>query len=180
KVMALGDELGADDDVEAAFGDVVELRAQALDRFDEIARQHQNAAFREELRRLLLEPLDARADGDEGFGGLAVPPLRPPRNREAAMVADEPTPEAVIDQPGVAIRAAQAKAALPAQRQRRIAAAVEEQQRLLAALDRRLDRLREPRCDVAPARRSLDAHVDGLDGGKMLAAEALRQVQARV
>ena len=96
------------------------------------------------------------------------------------MVADEPPPEAVVDQPGVAVRAGEAEAALPAERQRRVAAAVEEQQRLLAALERGLDRLGQPRRDEASARRTLGAQIDRLDGGQMLAAEALRQVQAGV
>ena len=93
------------------------------------------------------------------------------------MVADEPAPEAVIDQPGVAVRAGEAEAAGAAQRERRIAAAVEEQQRLLAALDRGLHRLGEPRRDEAPARRAFAREIDRLDHRQMLAAEALRQMQ---
>src|ERR1700687_3140747 len=96
------------------------------------------------------------------------------------MVADQPPLEAVVDQPGVAVRACQAKAALPAERERRIAAAVEEQQRLLAAFERGLDRLRQSRRDETPARRAFDAQIDRLDGRNMLAAEALRQMQAGV
>ena len=37
KVVTLGDELRADDDVETSLRDVVELLTQPLDRFDEIA-----------------------------------------------------------------------------------------------------------------------------------------------
>src|SRR5215475_223262 len=37
EMVALGHKLRADDDVEASLGDVVELLAQPLDRFDEIA-----------------------------------------------------------------------------------------------------------------------------------------------
>ena len=70
-------------------------------------------------------------------------------------MADEPPPEAMIDQPGVAVRAGEPVAAAAAERERRKAAAVEEQQRLLAALDRGLHRLGEPRRDEAPARRAL-------------------------
>ena len=84
------------------------------------------------------------------------------------MVADEPPPEAVIDQPGVAVRAGQAVAAGAAQRERRIAAPVEKQQRLLAALERDLHRLGQPRRDEAPARRAFAAQVDRLDRGQML------------
>ena len=77
EMVALGDELRADDDVEAALGDVVELLAQALDRFDEIARQHQDAAPRKQLGRLLLQPLDAGTDRDEALGRLAFRALLP-------------------------------------------------------------------------------------------------------
>src|SRR3954465_12128892 len=44
KVMPLGDELRSDHDVEPPLRDVVQLLAQALYRFDEIAGQHQDAA----------------------------------------------------------------------------------------------------------------------------------------
>ena len=90
-------------------------------------------------------------------------------------MAHQPPPEAVIDQPGVAVRTGEPMAAAPAERERRKAAAVEEQQRLLAALDRGLHRLRKPRRDEAPARRAFALEVDRLDVRQMLAAEALRQ-----
>ena len=50
EMVALGDELRADDDVEAALRHVVELLAQPLDRFHQIARQHQDARVRETAR----------------------------------------------------------------------------------------------------------------------------------
>ena len=141
KVMPLGDELRADDDVDAALRDVVEFLAQPLDRWRRGRSTAPGCARRgNSSRDLLLEPLDARADrrrsksaawhfGHAAGGGIG----------EAAMVADELPPEAVLDQPGVAVRAVEAEAAGAAERQRRIAAAVEEQQRLLAALERGLD-----------------------------------------
>ena len=130
--------------------------------------------------RLVLQPLDAGADGREAFGRVALRAFRRRRHGEAAVVADEPPLEAVIDQPGVAVRALQAEAAGAAQRQRRIAAAVEEQQRLLLALERDLHRLGQPRRDEAPARRAFAAHVDRLDHRHVLAAEALGQLDALV
>ena len=133
-----------------------------------------------QLGRLLLQPLDAGSDRDEQLGRLAVRALRRRRHREAAMVAHQPAPEAVIDQPGVAIRAGDAEAALPAERERRKAAAIEEQQRLLAALERALHRLGEPRRDVAAARRAFGAQIDRLDSRQVRPAEALRQVEVPV
>ena len=119
EMMALGDQLRADDDVEAALRHVVELLPQALHRFHQVARQHQDARAGKQLGRLLLQPLDAGADGGEAFGGVAVRAFRRRRHGEAAMVADQPPLEAVIDQPGVAIRALQAEAAGAAERERR-------------------------------------------------------------
>ena len=89
-----------------------------------------------QLGRFVLQPLDARADRREAFGGVALRAFRRRRHGEAAMVADQPPLEAVIDQPGVAMRTLQAEAAGAAERQRREAAAIEEQQRLLAAFER--------------------------------------------
>ena len=137
-------------------------------------------ALRKQLGRLLLQPLDAGTDRDEAALRLAFRALLRRRHRIAAVVADQPPPEAVIDQPGVAIGTRHAVAAGVAQRQRRKAAAVEEQQRLLAALDRELHLLGEPRRDEAAARRAFAAKIDGFDRRQMLAAEPLGQLQMRV
>ncbi|MGN0908860.1 MAG: hypothetical protein ACI4NA_04505, partial [Succinivibrio sp.] len=53
---------------------IAELLAQALDRFDEIAGEDEDAALRKQLRCLLLQPLDHRHRGpvaaghDDGIG----------------------------------------------------------------------------------------------------------------
>jgi len=70
------------------------------------------------------------------------------------VVADKLPLEAVIHQPGIAVRAIEAEAAGAAERQRRIAAAVEKEQRLLAALQRGLHHAGKFRRDEAPARRA--------------------------
>src|SRR5262249_60894520 len=94
------------------------------------------------------------------------------------MVADESGPEPVIDKPGVAIRTGEPKSALAAERERGIAAAIEEQERLLAAFERPRQRVGEPRGDEAAARRAFGAQIDRLDGGKRRAAARLRQMHA--
>ena len=142
---------------------------------DEIAGEHQHARLRKQFAHFLFQPLDAGPDGDEGIHRLAFRAFRRMRHGEAAMVADQLLAEAVIDQPGVAVRAGEAEAAGAAQRQRRVAAAVEEKQRLLAALDRGLHRAGERRRDEAAARRPLAAQIDRLDRRHALAAEALGQ-----
>ena len=111
KMMTFGDQLGADHDIEFALRDVVELAAQTLDRFDQIAGENERARAGKKLGRLLLQPLDAGADRDEAFGRLTFRALRRQRRREAAQVTDQPPLEAVIDQPAIAIRAMHAMAA---------------------------------------------------------------------
>src|SRR5262249_50101256 len=96
------------------------------------------------------------------------------------MVADEPALEAMVDQPGIAVLTGEAMPAVAAKRQWRIAAAVEEQQRLLATLECGLDRVCQPRRDEATARRALTTQVDRLDVRQMRAAEALGQMQAPI
>ena len=71
-------------------------------------------------------------------------------------------------------------AAGAAQSQRRIAAPVEKQQRLLTPLHRVLNRFRQRRRDEPPARRRRAAQVDGLDLRHVLAAEPRRQRHARI
>jgi len=66
------------------------------------------------------------------------------------------------------------------QEKRRVAAAIEEQERLLAARKRALHGLRQSRRDETSARRAFRLHVDRLDVRQMLAAEALRQRQAAI
>ena len=93
------------------------------------------------------------------------------------MMADELAAEAVVHQPGVAVGAGKPEAAGAAQRQRRVAAAIEEQQCLLLALQRDLHRLGEARRHKAPARRAFAGEIDRLDGGQVRTAEPLRQMQ---
>src|SRR3954471_21737164 len=130
-MVALGDKLGANDDVEAALGHIVELLPQPLHGIDQIAGENEDSRPGKQLGRLLLQPLDAGADRDEAALRLTLRTLLGRRHRVAAMVAYKPPFEAMIDQPGVAVRTGHAMTAGVAQRQRRKAAAVEEQQRLL-------------------------------------------------
>ena len=174
-MMALRHQLRADHDVDAAFLDVAELLAHALERGDEVARQHQDAPVGKQRVRLLLEPLHARAAGDERLRRMAFRAGGRWRRGEAAVMADELALEAVVDQPRVAVRAVEAEAAGAAERERRVAAAIEKQQRLLTALQRGLHDAGKPRRDEAPARRAFALQVDRLDRGLVLPAEALRE-----
>src|ERR1051325_3910478 len=103
-MVTLGNQLRADDQIEAALRDVVQFLAQTLDRFNEIARQYEGARAGKQLGGLLLQALDAGTDRDERAFRRALRALLRHRHRIAAVVTDEPPFEAVIDQPGIAVR----------------------------------------------------------------------------
>ena len=178
--MPLGDELGADDDVGLAVGDGLKLQPQPLDPAGKVGGEHDHPRLGQARRHLLGDALDAGAAGDEmierttgraGFRpGLAI----------AAMVADELAAKAMLDQPARAVRALEAVAAGAAQRQRRIAAPVEEQQRLLAPGDRLLHLPQQDGGQKTAARRRVAAHVDGVKVGQGGLGIAGRQHDAAV
>ena len=93
------------------------------------------ARLRKQRRDLLGQPLDARPAGGQALLRMALRAFMRPALDMAAMMADQRPAEAVVDQPGRAVRALEAVAAIAAQRQRRIAAPVQEQQRLLPGLE---------------------------------------------
>ena len=178
--MPLRHQLGADDDIDAAFRDFIEFAAHGFDRGDQVARQHHGARVRKQLRRFLLQAFDAGTDGRQRFLGRAMRADVRARHREAAMVTDQPLAKTMVHQPGVADRAGEAMSAGAAQCQRRVAAAIEEQQRLLALFDRLPDMVGEPRRDEAAARRRFPAQIDRLDVRHVLAAEPRRQRDALI
>src|SRR6266576_6827763 len=96
------------------------------------------------------------------------------------MMTDQALAEAVIDQPGVADGASKAMPAGPAQCQRRIAATVEKQKRLLAPLHCDLNLLGEPRRYEPAAGRRFAPQIDRLDLRHVLAAEPRRQHHALI
>src|SRR5215813_1297052 len=102
-MVPLRDKLCADHDIETALRDVVELGAQALDGFNEVARKNKDAAVGKKLCRFLMQPLDAGTDGHEAFGGVASRTMLGRRHRESAVVAYEAPLKAVIDQPCITI-----------------------------------------------------------------------------
>src|SRR5436190_17057499 len=109
-MVALRDELRADHDVDAAFFDIAELLAHALDRGDQIAGEHEDAVVWKQRVGLFLEPLHARPAGDERLRRMAFRTRGGRRRGEAAVMADKLALEAVIDQPGIAVRAVEPKA----------------------------------------------------------------------
>ena len=141
--------------------DGVQLHAQPLESARHVAGQHQRPRRREAVEHLLLQPLHAGAAGDEALLRAAIwagggPPLLVP-----AMMAGEDAAKAVIHQPGRAVGAGHPVPAGAAERERGIAAAVEEKERLLAVCDGLRNRRGKRRRQPAAALRRVLAHVDG-------------------
>src|SRR5262245_58543004 len=158
--MALGDELGADDVIDLSLLYLAQRLAEIVDGVREIARQQHAACAREALGDLLGDTLDAGAARDERVLGAAFGTVLGDRHERPAMVALEPASESVLDEPGRAVRALEPEAAFAAERHRRIAAAIEKEKRLLAALKRLGDGIDEDGREPAPALVRIAPHVD--------------------
>ncbi len=111
-------------------------------------------------RRLFGDALDPRTDRDQRILDAAGRAHFRPLLLMPAMMAHQHAAKTVLDQPGRAIGALILVPAGPAQRQRRIAPPIEEQQRLLAAVERREHFARQPRRDPRALFRRLLAHVE--------------------
>src|SRR5271166_3493611 len=105
KIVALGDKLGADDEVELAVRGGGELPAQGLDSAGEVRRQGERADLGEEMRRFFGKSLDAWPTGGQAVDVVAYRADFWPQFDVAAMVADEGGAEAVLDEPRRAVGA---------------------------------------------------------------------------
>jgi len=145
KVMTLGNELSADDEIEATLCHVVKFLSEALDRFHEIARQNKSTGLRKKFSGLLFESFDAGTDCGETVRGMTVGAFHRGRHRETAVMTNQTTLESMVDQPRIAIRTLQTEPAGATQRQRCIASAIEKQQGLMPARQRDRNSLGKPR-----------------------------------
>ena len=116
KIVAFGDELRADDDIEGAFGDLLQFAPQPVGAARKIRREDEYARIWKERRRFFGEPLDARSAGRERVLGAAFRASVRPTLDMAAMMAHQRTPKTMLDEPRVAIFAAEAMAACAANR----------------------------------------------------------------
>src|SRR5690606_24301694 len=101
--------------------------------------------------------------GDEAIRFAAFGAVVGGRGFVPAMVAGETTAEAVLDQPGAAVRALEAEATMAAEGERGIAAAVEEQKRLRTAREALRHRGDQPRGKPAAPFGLLFGEVDRVD-----------------
>ncbi len=136
KIVPLGHQLRANDNIGVTLGNRLQFQPQPLDSAKQVRRQNQHPRIGEMPRRLFGNALYARPAGNQMIERTAFGAGFRPLLVVAAVMADELSPEPVLDQPTRTIRALEAMSAHPAQRQRCIAAPVEKQQRLLAPRQR--------------------------------------------
>ncbi len=148
---------------------------RALRRPDRVGGDDRGARLGKQLGDLVRDAFDPGAAGDEAVLRAALGAGRGRGHDVPAMMAGEAPHQPVLDHPRGAIGALEAVAAVAAQGQRREAAAVEEQQRLLAALEVRLQLLHQHRGQPAAARRRVQGEVDRPDVGQRRAGEPLGQ-----
>ena len=134
KMVALGDDLGPDQQIVAPLGHRLGELGRGARAGQQIADHQRRPRCRKALRHLLEQALDPRPARHQGAGRQAFRAAGRHRLGVAAMMAQEAAGKAMLDQPGGAVRALKAMAAGAAQGQGRVAAAIEEQQRLLAGV----------------------------------------------
>ena len=163
QVEALGRQLRADQDVDAAVAQVVVDRLEAAPRGQRVRIESGDPEVREGAAQLGLDPLGARAEVADPAGAAVRAAFRR-RRRAAAVVAAELLAGGVVDERQVAVRAAQALAAVAAQDESGGTAPVDEQDRLLGPGPQGRERsVQRPREDRAVTLRQLIAQVDQLD-----------------
>ena len=116
KVMALGHELGADDDVHLAVLDLAQGLAEIADAGVRSLDNSTRRASGKSAAHLLVDALDAGPARHERMLSAAIRADLGDRREGAAMVAFEPPAKAVLDEPGRAVRAFEFEAAFPAER----------------------------------------------------------------
>src|SRR3569623_2809768 len=174
EMVPFGDELRADDEIVLAALDLAETILELAVRAH-VRTQDHCTRIREALGHLLSHALDARPDRDQGVLGAAL--RTHPRSflLMAAMMAHQHAAKAMLDQPRVTIGTLILMPARAAARQWRIAAAIEEQQRLLATIARREHFACHPRRDPLALLGRLLAHVERSDVGHAGLGEARGQ-----
>ena len=180
KVEALGDKLRSHDHIDcAAFRHGDEL-CRLVGRIDRVGCDHGDTRIGQDFGHLVRDSLHAGAAGDEAIAFAAFGAYVGRGSFHPTMVASQPCGEAVFHQPGAAIGAFEAVAAVPAQGERGIAAPVEEQQRLLVLGQPVLQRLHQRRGKPVLARGLFLGEINRGDGGHLRPAKPGIEHQPRV
>ena len=176
-MIALGHQLGTDDNIDRPGLHLVDEVGGLLRRPDRVRGDNRGPCLRKQHLDLVADALDPGSTGHQTVLVAAFRAFFRDRHDMAAMVAGEPPGQPMLDHPGGAIGAVNPVAAGPAQGQRRKAAPVEEQQRLLAALEILLQRLDESRRQPVAARRHILREIQRLDIGHRRAPKTRRQLE---
>ena len=177
EMVPLGDDLGADNQVDGMVLDTPHQGGGGLGPGHRVAGGDLPAQTGEQPFDLFGQALDPGAAGGEGVFFFAVGTAFRRGGVEAAMVALQPSPEPVFDQPCGAAGALHPMAAGPAKRQGRIAPAVQKQHRLFAVGEGPGQGVAEPGRQPTAGRRFFGPHVDDLDLGHGGPGVAVGQMQ---
>src|SRR6185437_11832523 len=136
--------------------------------------------FREAQCDFFRQSLDPRPAGHETMRLAAIRAERGQRLGMAAMMTLQLAEQAMLDQPRRAIGTFEAMTAGAAERQRRIAPAIEEEHRLLAGFQCLAEGLYQRRREEALPLRLVAPHIDEANFGELRHTETRRQMQAAV
>ena len=166
QVEALRGELGPDEHVDAAVAEVVVDRLEAAAGGERVGVEPRDLQCREAGSQLGLDALRAGAEVPDPGAAAARAALGRSGGAPAVMAAQR-TPGQVIDERKVAVRAAQALAAVAAEDEGRRSAAVDDQDRLLGPAPQGRERLGQRRtrrstdCPPASSARRSTTEIDG-------------------
>ena len=113
-MIALGDQLGADDNVDLLRLHRPDELGGAGWRPDGVAGHDHRPRVGEQVGKLVRDPLDARAAGDQAVLLAALGAGLGRRHDMPTMMAGEPVHQPVLDHPGGAVGALEAVSASPA------------------------------------------------------------------
>ena len=173
EVIALGDQLGADDDFDGVRLHPGDEIGSAGGRPDGVGRDDRGPRLGEERRDFVGDALDAGTAGDEAVLLAALRAGLRRRHYMPAVMAGEPRHQPVLDHPGGAVGALEAVPAMPTEGEWSEASPVEEQERLLAAVEIGFQLGNEARGEPAPTERRILRQIDGADLGHARAGEAM-------
>ena len=179
-MVPLCHHLRADDDIDLAIGDRPDKSLGTGRCCHGIAREHREPGFGKAVQYFFGKPFHPRTAGLHAVFLAAFGTIALRARLIAAIMAFQPAGQPVCHHPAVAIRAGDLVAATAAQRKRRIAPAVQEQQRLLAGLQPLVDGLDQRRGKPGATLRRCAAQIDGADFRKLCQADPFRQRDAAI
>ena len=180
EVVPLRHKLRAEDYVRLPSGDFFDPLFQRASRAKEIRTEHRDAGLWEKCRRLFAQPFDTGANGGHLAFDLAGWAFGRHRFGFTALVAHQTFHEPVLDHACITVIAGHLRATGPADRHRRKAATVQEQEGLLAAFESEFHRVFQRRRYPSGGQKLLAAHINRAHFGQHRLTKARRQIEALV